>query len=518
MDATAAGRATASIPTLTNFPPLAEPATTGGLPRSGVGVLDGEAYRYAIAQFDDSKVEGAKGLVLVGFPIDDGFAARLRAGTGSADVTLLQKGKILGSTLPPAERTALQQAAAAKASFDFGPLTGERFALAPAVPPTLGHLPLGMTGHRFRGLVVPMPAGMPPDIAVIASVKTGDAYADVADAQRSLLLGAGLIVLLCLLLALFSGNPAQGLSRVVSGAERIVQGEYDHRVSTLKMTPLVRRAAVAINTLANHAEAGAKVQGPALAQPLGVKPGRFPVPVATLPDLPDFGAPAPAEPALGDVDQFLSSAPALRAEPAPAPPEPPYAAPSPVYGSEATQPPYQDQPAPAAPTAATDSALGNFLGDAADPVTLPQKAKVQPSPAPVAAPATPAEPPKYEYGEFSPDETVVAQTPQALIRATQRSPSTVGSAPPSSGQPAANAIALPAPANSEESHFQQVYREFVATREKCGEPADGLTYDRFAAKLRKNQEQLVTKYACRTVRFQVYVKEGKAALKATPVK
>ena len=39
-----------------------------------------------------------------------------------------------------------------------------------------------------------------------------------------------------------------------------------------------------------------------------------------------------------------------------------------------------------------------------------------------------------------------------------------------------------------------------------------------AQKLRKNREQLVQKYACRTVRFAVYVKDGKAALKATPVK
>jgi hypothetical protein len=37
-------------------------------------------------------------------------------------------------------------------------------------------------------------------------------------------------------------------------------------------------------------------------------------------------------------------------------------------------------------------------------------------------------------------------------------------------------------------------------------------------KLRKNKEQLMQKYSCRTVKFQVYVKEGKAALKATPVK
>ncbi|WP_224366168.1 MXAN_5187 family protein [Hyalangium versicolor] len=72
--------------------------------------------------------------------------------------------------------------------------------------------------------------------------------------------------------------------------------------------------------------------------------------------------------------------------------------------------------------------------------------------------------------------------------------------------------------SEEEFHFQEVFREFVITREKCSEPSDGLTYDKFVQKLRKNKEQLVQKYACRTVKFQVYVKEGKAALKATPVK
>ncbi|WP_043429653.1 MXAN_5187 family protein [Cystobacter fuscus] len=77
----------------------------------------------------------------------------------------------------------------------------------------------------------------------------------------------------------------------------------------------------------------------------------------------------------------------------------------------------------------------------------------------------------------------------------------------------AGAVAL-----TEEQHFQEVFREFVQTRDQCGEPQDGLTYDKFVAKLRKNREQLVQKYACKTVRFQVYVKEGKAALKATPVK
>jgi hypothetical protein len=71
---------------------------------------------------------------------------------------------------------------------------------------------------------------------------------------------------------------------------------------------------------------------------------------------------------------------------------------------------------------------------------------------------------------------------------------------------------------NDEQHFREVFREFLATKEKCSEAADGLTYDRFAQKLRKNRDVLVEKYSCRTVRFQVYVKDGKAALKATPVK
>jgi hypothetical protein len=80
----------------------------------------------------------------------------------------------------------------------------------------------------------------------------------------------------------------------------------------------------------------------------------------------------------------------------------------------------------------------------------------------------------------------------------------------------------PAPAASaevdEEGHFQQVFQEFLRTRATCGEPSEGLTYEKFRLKLDGNKAALVAKYACKTVRFQVYVKDGKAALKATPVK
>jgi hypothetical protein len=77
--------------------------------------------------------------------------------------------------------------------------------------------------------------------------------------------------------------------------------------------------------------------------------------------------------------------------------------------------------------------------------------------------------------------------------------------------------AAPGP-DDEQAHWQQVFQDFVRTRAECGEPSEGLTFERFRQKLESNKATLVAKYQCKTVRFQVYVKDGKAALKATPVR
>jgi hypothetical protein len=98
-------------------------------------------------------------------------------------------------------------------------------------------------------------------------------------------------------------------------------------------------------------------------------------------------------------------------------------------------------------------------------------------------------------------------------------PAQPGAQAPLPAPPAAPA-APPAPAFEvdEETHWQQVFQDFLRTRASCGEPSEGLTYDKFRQKLEGNKAQLVAKYGCKSVRFQVYVKDGKAALKATPVK
>jgi hypothetical protein len=70
----------------------------------------------------------------------------------------------------------------------------------------------------------------------------------------------------------------------------------------------------------------------------------------------------------------------------------------------------------------------------------------------------------------------------------------------------------------EQAYFRQVFDDFIELKRKCGEPTDTLTFERFSVKLGQNRDALVAKYNCRAVKFQVYVKDGKAALKATPVK
>jgi hypothetical protein len=138
-----------------------------------------------------------------------------------------------------------------------------------------------------------------------------------------------------------------------------------------------------------------------------------------------------------------------------------------------------------------------------------------PANAPPAAPYDDNAPPGQVPPPSNTASTRVAEIPQELLQAAAM-PSPVDSQP---GPRITHTGTFAAVAeDSEEQHFEEVFREFLATRERCGEPADGLTYDRFVPKLRKNKEQLVQKYNCKTVRFTVYVKDGKAALKATPVK
>lgn len=68
------------------------------------------------------------------------------------------------------------------------------------------------------------------------------------------------------------------------------------------------------------------------------------------------------------------------------------------------------------------------------------------------------------------------------------------------------------------AYVKEIYRDFVETKRSCGEDPGKVTFKRFEAKLMANRQVLLERFKCKTVKFKVYVKDGKAALKATPVK
>ncbi|MCG8557660.1 MAG: hypothetical protein MJD61_20590 [Proteobacteria bacterium] len=84
--------------------------------------------------------------------------------------------------------------------------------------------------------------------------------------------------------------------------------------------------------------------------------------------------------------------------------------------------------------------------------------------------------------------------------------------------------AAPAPESTsaagfdEEVHFREIYDEYLATRKQCNESVEGLTFDRFAKTLRRNRDQIRSAHGAKAVRFTVYVKSGKAALRASPLR
>ena len=66
-----------------------------------------------------------------------------------------------------------------------------------------------------------------------------------------------------------------------------------------------------------------------------------------------------------------------------------------------------------------------------------------------------------------------------------------------------------------QKHYREVYDEFVRLRRSCSEPGE-LPFDKFLGRLTDTRAAVIAKHGCEDVMFAAYVKNGKAALKATP--
>ena len=85
-------------------------------------------------------------------------------------------------------------------------------------------------------------------------------------------------------------------------------------------------------------------------------------------------------------------------------------------------------------------------------------------------------------------------------------------------KPSEDVLAATSGDGSEASDWLSVYDDYVRTKKQCSESIDGLTFEKFQVTLKKNRDQLMQRHGVKRVKFSVYVKEGKASLKATPVR
>jgi hypothetical protein len=86
------------------------------------------------------------------------------------------------------------------------------------------------------------------------------------------------------------------------------------------------------------------------------------------------------------------------------------------------------------------------------------------------------------------------------------------------GAPPAELMAEASGAADDTAEWPSVFEAYRSTKQQCGESVEGLTFEKFTQTLRKHRDALVAKHACKRVKFSVSVKDGKASLKAAPVK
>ncbi|KFE72359.1 Cell division protein FtsK [Hyalangium minutum] len=386
-------------------------------------------------------------------------------------------------------------------------------------------LPILTSGKDFMGGQAPLVVGTrralegtPYEVIALAHTKL---MGTLADYQRNAIMGLGALLAVSLVWTVLMGS-----GKRASGAPAESSGDTLGLSNAMAAMPSQQAPA------AQPAAEPPPVTHPGLeltaaapvAEPARPPTGEFPFgPPPSAPDAPASMAPPP-------VSEPFAFPPPPAAQPQPF--DDPFGAPLPGGVSMPFESAQNQPPPAAAPQVATATArAGAFHFEELPTAAYSLQQAADPYAAAVAM--------------DSPETTRVAAIPRELLQAAARpstqempayapppSPAAPAMAPVPWGDPAPQAQAIPPPGanyqqflgntgdafSEEEFHFQEVFREFVITREKCSEPSDGLTYDKFVQKLRKNKDQLVQKYACRTVKFQVYVKEGKAALKATPVK
>ena len=432
--------------------PLSQTAS-GAVAPPVFATFDNALYRMASA-----RVPGATAAAVVGMLVDDRFAAQLKSQV-DADVTLIQGGRIVASSLPQGEeRAQLTKWVAAP-----GPGYGVLQIRLPFVGTNLsGELPRGASRYAVRGALLPVDSGVHAALTVPASPY----LAWLGRYQAFYAVALGLFLLFGFLWGLLARRPAPVVQQVIVAPQTPPEPE-DGVVSP------PRRA-------------------PRMPSPLDVEPAVTPRPEVA----PRQGVALPlreqARPLLREIES----------EPPPEPAE------SAVWGmptdsvaavASSASVPEWEMPAAPPPNGAPPEARGDFKFGELDPAVPPAKNAAASNGAPAESDQA-AEP-------FPGNEPTPPPAPEQIPEQAES-----GITLQDFSMPGADSD------DPDEPHWRETYDRFVELKVQLGEPAIPISFEKFAAKLKKNRADLVAKHNCKGVRFSVYEKDGKATIKASAIR
>jgi hypothetical protein len=511
--------------------PLVERALAGNL-RDDTWVFNQKVYRMAARPV----VDGGQyvGAIVHGMELNSSFAQRLASDNlKGATLAFFMRNQVLGSYMPadediarPEDLTEPIEQAIGNEEFRKGNAT-EPIAVAGGKAAAIYSLITGSAAHSDVGYAIARPdkklAGLPDLFAQM------DFEKDLGYVNLAIVAGAAFLAFLFAMVFMFLEHD-RPLSKMRSAAQELADGKRE-RFEIAKFGGKLRKTADAVNRAIDRAveKAGAiapnrkpanldEILGPTpegprtpaffafadkpasgpsdIPPPPGGGPASVPPPAFAPPPPSPAVAPPPAGPGTGLLPPTIATPPPAIGTPPPAPKPPPAPPPPrgvPPHGPQAHPAPPPPRPGAGAGSAAKPAwAKGTLVGvgmgaqsDGSGPVQQGALASL----------------PAFEAEEDDEGATMVANVPRELLdAASQLPPSMLGSAV------------------NDERHYRDVFDQFVATKKQCGETVAGLTFDKFSQTLRKNRDQIVNQHGAAGVRFTVYVKDGKAALKATPTK
>ena len=540
------GKPAASVDDITALP-LAK-AALSGTPAPSFVAYDGALFRVSAA-----RIPGNAAAVIVGMLVDDRLASQLRSQV-DADVSLLQGDKLFASSLPVQgeSRAQLQRWVKAPAP-GFGVLQVRLPVLGSALS---GTLPRGSSRWATRGALVALDSGMQAALTVPASAYLGW----LGRYQAFYLVALVLLALLGFIWGLVSPRPKAATHTHEHPAPQ--RRTPVPPPSLDRSEPSLLGADVSPNTTppkpvpladvpwSSPPEEGkresAAPSGPAASDQPKLDPiwhgdsfsptaGQFLVPALEPEQASEVEATAP-RPKDFSFAGLLDEAHAVKLpqEPGQSPaPSQDFADKFAGFESPSETPFPGDEPTRIEPVsaalidklrerddelaAAADLELNNAERIAVDHAAA-ESAAVESAAADGSA---------QDHSETQPTEAEEAALEEAAAAhsAADRADAEVASAERLANevadQDAADRAAAPAPepeADSDEQHWLETFDKFRELKAQLGEPVDRISFEKFAAKLRKNRLDLLARHSCKGVRFSVYEKDGRAAIKASAIR